>query len=309
LNLRGLVSLGQGNKKPPICALQFFTEIISVKSGEVCDALVLRCMENGKRRKPLMHEMDEPSVEPWSVQEPLQPGDTTVAINEDTALVDGFAAAIEDTLWPQMAPTAEPKPTPITDSVPPKGEVGQLIDDIKGEWLHGRERRLALGLKLIRLKELLPHGQFIPTVEDECGIPYTTARDYMKEAHAAGLAQKYESRTFEVKEPELTENPDYQKHADDPQAARVEAAKKQAKEKRNGLGESLNARVIFPCPSTAMRDRIKQGTRQLGGVASAVIYHLALFPEFHEQGEFVLLPELPPPVTEIFFSIRNEVKQ
>jgi hypothetical protein len=266
-------------------------------------------MENAPPRKPLMLEMDELFNEPWWAQESVPPADLLAAINEDAALVERFAA-IEDPLGFQVAPTPKSEPTqPITEPTPDKGEVAQLIEDIKGEWLHGRERRIALGVKLIRLKEVLPHGQFTPTVEDECGIPYTTARDYMKEAHAAGLAQKYETRTFEVEEQELDENPGYQKPADDPQAARVEAAKRAAKEKRNGLGESLNARVIFPCPSTAMRDRIKQGTRHLGGVASAFIYHLALFPGFHEQGEFVLLPELPAPVTEIIFSIRNEVKQ
>jgi hypothetical protein len=64
-------------------------------------------------------------------------------------------------------------------------ELTQLIAEARNCWLHGRARRLALGdilLKIHRLKAKPGCGSFIRTVEDEVGMPYTTAKDYMRDA-------------------------------------------------------------------------------------------------------------------------------
>jgi hypothetical protein len=42
--------------------------------------------------------------------------------------------------------------------------ITQLISEITTLWLHGRQRRIELGLKFIQLKDSVPYGQFITTV-------------------------------------------------------------------------------------------------------------------------------------------------
>lgn len=62
----------------------------------------------------------------------------------------------------------------------------ELISSAKTEWLHGRKRRLALGLILRELRTRYSkrgHGTYTKILKEHVGIAYSTAIDYVNEAN------------------------------------------------------------------------------------------------------------------------------
>jgi hypothetical protein len=88
--------------------------------------------------------------------------------------------------------------TPIVVNPPHDGatEIATLVTQIRAWRLRGREYRIETGNLLIRLHRLLAKpgsGSFMRYVKEECGLPYTTARDYMYEAMVAGGHYEFRS--------------------------------------------------------------------------------------------------------------------
>jgi hypothetical protein len=79
-------------------------------------------------------------------------------------------------------------PTPIVMSREERKELTTLIEETKSLRLRGRDLRIETGRLLLRIhaiKSKPGYGKFIQTVTEEIGMPYTTARDYMREAQIA----------------------------------------------------------------------------------------------------------------------------
>jgi len=159
--------------------------------------------------------------------------------------------------------------------------VEQLKCELRELWLHGRERRIAIGTRLLELHALLAKqgtGKFMETVA-QLGIPYTTGRDYMTEASC------YESRNNElpetqepaadtVGEPQVGE-------ANDQQAEQVRSAVASERTARERLEEDQQYsdifRVDFRPVTPPERDACKQKIRQVGIAEAFRRFYRALF--------------------------------
>ena len=151
-------------------------------------------------------------------------------------------------------------------------KINELIHEIRQDWLHGRDRRVALGEKLIRLKALLPHGHFKSTIK-KLKIPYPTANTYMKEARQQGQ-QKYQSDTFDAVESGLEPNLEFGKATADPQADNVVAAVQATVEDRQGRAASRIARIDVLCEDVTQKNEIKRALKEL----TAAQIHELLYP-------------------------------
>lgn len=220
-----------------------------------------------KKRRKLMLDFDEDDLDASFT--PAQ----AEAFFADMATVTMDPAGMAPALLPSETPTLCPAAFDAN-----REQVDHLVKELAEMWLHVRERRVEMGRKFIELKSLVPHGKYQETIEQRCGIPYNTARDYMKEALAADLQQNYGIRSFDHQDEEtdqgsLEENAGFGLPVLNAHAERVEKAKEAARKRREGLPPSLNARVIFRSATVNMRDEIKAGTKDLGGERAAAVYH------------------------------------
>lgn len=185
--------------------------------------------------------------------------------------------------------------------------VKQLIQEIAADWLHGRQRRLQLGSKLVQLHALLAHcgsGTFMKTVQakppEGCGIPYQTASDYMEEAREADSCYEIHNNSAtphpdgNAEEPTVsqvptpaggsagTEVPPNTK-VHDPGAEQVVAVKQNCQDKVEYLKRqsrfSLICRVDLQADTTTRRDELKNKVNELGNSAAFERCFAALCPE------------------------------
>jgi hypothetical protein len=85
-------------------------------------------------------------------------------------------------------------------------EIANIVAQIRDWRLRGREYRIVTGELLIRLHKLLAKpgsGSFMRYVREECGLPYTTAHDYMSEAMQANGHYDIRNDPDDIAEPEV----------------------------------------------------------------------------------------------------------
>lgn len=165
--------------------------------------------------------------------------------------------------------------------------VEKLKHEIANLWLHGRERRIALGRKLRELQSLLAQrgtGTFIKTVSGPppqgLGIPVPTMYCYIKEADEADGC--YEIHNNGIDAGTVTELPAITE-VSDPDAVQVEAAKESYREEVEQLRKqkrfSDRYRVDFRPVTPQQQERCKAKVKQVGIARAFALFYAALFKE------------------------------
>lgn len=165
--------------------------------------------------------------------------------------------------------------------------VEKLKQEIAELWLHGRERRLALGRKLRQLQSLLAQrgtGTFLRTVSDPpphgLGIPVATMYGYIDEANEADSCYEIDNNGIDAGT--VTEAP-ATTDVSDPEAEQVEAAKESYREKVERLKKrnrfSQLYRVDFVPVTPEQRERSKAKIKQMGIAKAFELFYAALFQE------------------------------
>jgi len=175
-----------------------------------------------------------------------------------------------------------PAEEPVSGVVTEADKIARIKSEIAELWLHGKDRRIAIGRLLIQLHELLAKqgsGTFMKTVSGELHIPYTTAMGYMGEAKEADNPSCYEIGNND--EPAAKDSEDSEvggdAHAEAVEATKAAEREKREQAKREGRFSYLY-RVDF-CPvSTEMRERCKARVKELGIAEAFTRFHNALFP-------------------------------
>jgi hypothetical protein len=168
--------------------------------------------------------------------------------------------------------------------------VEKLKQEIAELWLHGRERRIALGRKLRELQSLLAQrgtGTFLRTVSDPppqgLGIPVATMYCYIAEADEADRC--YEIHNNGVDAGTVTEAP-ATTEVSDPDAEQVEAAKESYREEVDRLKKqnrfSQLYRIDFVPVTPQQRERCKAKVKQLGIANAFALFYAALLAEPEE---------------------------
>jgi hypothetical protein len=159
--------------------------------------------------------------------------------------------------------------------------IKKIKAEIAEHWLHGKDRRIAIGRLLVQLHALLAKqgsGTFMKTVTGELQIPYTTATGYMDEAREADNPSCYEIGNNEPT-PDVAENTEA---VSDVHAQAVEAAKAAEREKREEAKRagrfSCLYRVDFLPVSPEQRDQCKARVKELGIAEAFARFYNALFP-------------------------------
>src|SRR5712692_2382539 len=175
----------------------------------------------------------------------------------------------------------DPADEPLSAVVAEVDKITKIKAEIAELWLHGKDRRIAIGRLLIQLHELLAKqgsGTFMKTLTAELHIPYTTAMGYMGEAKEADNPSCYEIGN---NEPTADGEEDSQVGGD-PHAQAVEAAKAAEREKREQAKRegrfSYLYRVDFSPVSPERRDRCKARVKELGIAEAFARFYNALFP-------------------------------
>jgi hypothetical protein len=170
---------------------------------------------------------------------------------------------------------------PLSTVVREVDKIAKIKAEIAELWLHGKDRRVAIGKLLIQLHDFLAKqgsGTFMKTVSGELRIPYTTAMGYMGEAKEADDPSCYEIGNNEL----AAAAPEKSEEGNDAHATAVDAAKAAEREKREQAKRegrfSYLYRVDF-CPvSTEMRDQCKARVKELGIAEAFTRFYNALFP-------------------------------
>jgi len=165
--------------------------------------------------------------------------------------------------------------------------VEKLKQEIAELWLHGRERRIALGRKLRQLQSLLAQrgtGTFLRTVSDPppqgLGIPVPTMYCYIAEANEADGCYEIDNNVIDAGT--VTEAP-ATTEISDPDAEQVEAAKESHREEVERLKKqnrfSQLYRVDFVPVTPQQRERCKAKVKQLGIANAFALFYAAIFAE------------------------------
>ncbi len=186
---------------------------------------------------------------------------------------------------------------PLSTVVAEVDKIAKIKAEIAELWLHGKDRRVAIGKLLIQLHDFLAKqgsGTFMKTVSGELRIPYTTAMGYMGEAKEADDPSCYEIGNNEL----VAAAPENSEDGNDAHATAVEAAKTAEREKREQAKRegrfSYLYRVDF-CPvSTEMRDQCKARVKELGIAEAFTRFYSALFPTDLSSTQDTLAAEAQP---------------
>jgi hypothetical protein len=178
-----------------------------------------------------------------------------------------------------------------TDDVSSAGDehlavVEAVIQQIRELWFHGDEYRIAIGHLLIELHDLLAkpgYGTFMRRVSDPppagLGIPYTTARDYMRLAEEAdgrpyGIRNDDASAEAATEEIAVVDNVD--RIAEAVQLERDKVAEAEAEGRYSDVLR-IDCRV-----APELHDKCRARIKQLGLLEAGARLYKALFPEeFH----------------------------
>lgn len=159
--------------------------------------------------------------------------------------------------------------------------IAKIKAEIAELWLHGKDRRIAIGRLLIQLHDLLAKqgsGTFMKTVAGELHIPYTTAMGYMGEAKEADNPSCYEIGNNEPTA-DVAENPEAGDDAHAQAVAATKAAEREKREQAEREGRFSHIyRVDFPSVSPETRDKCKARVRELGIREVFARFYHALFP-------------------------------
>jgi len=195
----------------------------------------------------------------------------------------------------------EPADGTLSAAVTEIDQVATVKAEIAELWLHGRDRRIAIGRLLLQLHDLLSKqgsGTFLKTVTGELHIPYTTAWGYMQEAKEADNPSCYEIGNNEP----TVDVAESSEVGDDAHAEAVEAAKAAEREKREQAKRegrfSYLYRVDFSPVSTAMRDQCKARVKELGVPEAFTRFYNALFPIALSSSQDTPAPESQPSLVQ-----------
>lgn len=201
--------------------------------------------------------------------------------------VDAPVQQPEGVIVTDLESIAAPEPFQQEDEAD-AAKVQQLKDEITALWLHGRERRLALGRKFRELQKLLARrgrGTFLRTVSDPppqgLGIPVQTMYGYIHEADEADRCYEIGNNYADTETVSAATEANAETTLSDPQAEQVFAAKdawrQRVDELKNRNRFSLLYRVDFAPVTPAERERCKERFKELGSAKAFELFRGALF--------------------------------